>query len=958
MAVSTTNAQITQATQLYVALFGRAPDAEGLGYWVQQLANGTSLTSVANSMYGVEPARGYYPAFMPNEDIVKSFYTNVLGRTGDTEGINYWTAKLNAPTATPGSVIVDMIVAVTSYTGTDATALTSQSLFNNKVAVGQYYGQVQQGGVADSKAAISSVTATTDVSTDAAKAAAITAGGATNGATYTLTTGADTVTGTSGNDIINGTFDAVNGVTGVNPSTLTVFDSINGGAGSDTLNIVATTAFTAMPGGASVSSVEKVSVKSSSGAVTLDTTTWGTTESVSVEAQAAAVGVTTKAASASVKGGTTVAVTDTSTSAALTGSTLTSVTINGAADDQTITANGLTSLNLTKLVGATTVGDTTVTAKAGTRALTVTYDGVDVGNDGAATAGTLTMTDAEATTLNIKASGSKSYDVTTVTAKATAVTIDAAVALQMDALTAGVAKTVAVSGAEAVTVSAHTLDAAAVITSTNTKSVTFTGDILATQTYTGGAGQDIISLAASGTKAITTGAGDDKVVVKGAFATGGSLDAGDGTDTLSLTEALAANDSLSANATFAGTISGFEKLELTTVTGSKTVNLANLDNLNYVVTAGATALVLDNLASAGTLELTGTSTQVTANIKDAATGTADVFNVIGKAAGTTAFGTVVAANVEKVNLTSTDSSTTPDGTALNTMTLTATAVTTITVGGNAGLNLTNTATTVTSFDASTSTVASTTAGADAKGVTWATGALADSFATATDGTTVVTIKGTDGVDVISGANVIDATIKLNITGGLGGKAGSTGDTLTGGAGDDTITASGLGNHILAGGGGKDTITGASGDDTITGGAGADTLKGNGGNDKFEFALASDSAPSAYDTITDFVAKTATANGDVLSFTNTAFGGSGAGLATFGGVFVASNGTLALAALSSNTDHAAGKVFFALDASTGTLYVDGAGTGTGATTASDGTADMAIVVTGLATIDTNAIAFHA
>jgi len=740
-------------------------------------------------------------------------------------------------------------------------------------------------------------------------------------------------------------------VTGVNPSTLTVFDAIDGGAGSDTLSIVATTAFTALPGGASVKNVENVVVKSSSGAVTLDTTTWGTTESVSVEAQAAAVGVTTKAASASVKGGTTVAVTDTSTSAALTGSTLTSVTINGAADDQVITANGLTTLNLTKLVGADTVGDTTVTAKAGTRALTVTYDGVDVANDGAATAGTLTMTDAEATALNIKAAGTKSFDVTTVTAKATAVTIDAAVDLQMDALTAGVAKTVAVSGAAAVTVAAHTLHADAVISSTNTKGVTFTGDILATQTFNGGAGNDSITLAATGTKAITMGAGDDKVVVKGAFGTGGSVDAGEGTDTLSLTEALAANDSLSANTTFAGKISGFEKLEITAATGSKTVNLANLDNINYVVTNTATALVLDNLASGGTLELTDTSTKVTANVKDATTGTADVLNVIAKATSSKNVGIVEAANVETVNLTLTDSNTTtaPAGTVEHTVALTAAAVKTITVGGNAGLVLTNTATTVTSFDASSSTVASTTAGADAKGVTWTMGALADSFASATDGTTVVTIKGTDGVDVINGASVVDATIKLNITGGLGGKAGSTGDTLTGGAGDDTITASGLGNHILAGGGGKDTITGGSGNDTITGGAGADTLTGNGGNDIFAYTGVTDSTPTGYDTITDFVAKTATVNGDVLKFAVTAFGIADSALNQ---IYIADNGTLALAALSAG-DFGAKKVNFALDKATGTLYIDGTGAVAGQ---SDGTADMAIVLTGVTTIDANAITF--
>ncbi|SBW10744.1 exported hypothetical protein [uncultured delta proteobacterium] len=248
--------------------------------------------------------------------------------------------------------------------------------------------------------------------------------------------------------------------------------------------------------------------------------------------------------------------------------------------------------------------------------------------------------------------------------------------------------------------------------------------------------------------------------------------------------------------------------------------------------------------------------------------------------------------------------------------------------------------------------ASTTAGADAKGVTWTTAALADSFATAADGTTTVTIKGTGGVDVIDAKAVNDATIKLVIDGGLGGTAGKIGDKLTGGAGDDTITASGLGNHVLVGGGGKDTITGGSGNDTITGGAGADTLTGNGGNDIFKFALASDSAPSAYDTITDFVAKTATVNGDVLQFAKDAFGGDMTAVGAAITVVVADNGSLALAALSSAA-LGADKTNFALDKSTGTLYIDGTSAAAGT---SDGTADMAIMLTGVTTIDANAIAF--
>ena len=138
----------TQVTQLYVSLFGRAPEADGLGYWVQQLNAGKSFQSIAQDMFNVAPARVYYPSYLTNEEIVAKFYVNVLGRTPDAGGLAYWTGRLNTESTTGtaasksiavGTVITEMLTAVVSYTGTDAAALQSQSLLNNKVAVGMHY---------------------------------------------------------------------------------------------------------------------------------------------------------------------------------------------------------------------------------------------------------------------------------------------------------------------------------------------------------------------------------------------------------------------------------------------------------------------------------------------------------------------------------------------------------------------------------------------------------------------------------------------------------------------------------------------------------------------------------------------------------------------------------------------------------------------------------------------------
>jgi uncharacterized repeat protein (TIGR02059 family) len=156
----------TQVSQLYTALFGRAPDAGGLGFWTGLLAGGQSLLQVADTMYATEPARVYYPAYFSSQDVIASFYLNVLGREADTEGLGFWTAKLSAPGATPGAVILELIETVANYRGTHPDGLISQQLFNNKVTVAQYYAEAG-GGVASATAILSAVTADEDTVTAA-----------------------------------------------------------------------------------------------------------------------------------------------------------------------------------------------------------------------------------------------------------------------------------------------------------------------------------------------------------------------------------------------------------------------------------------------------------------------------------------------------------------------------------------------------------------------------------------------------------------------------------------------------------------------------------------------------------------------------------------------------------------------------------------------------------------------
>lgn len=208
-----TTAMRLQVTELYVALFGRAPDAEGLGFWTQALNNGTSLTAIADSMYNTTPARAYYPLFLTNTEIVTAFYVNVLGRAPDTEGLNFWVAKLNAPGATPGSVINSMVDVVVNYHGTDPAGLTSAALFANKVTVAEYFAE-HVGTVAGSTAILSTITS--DPATVTAAENAINTPVPQN---FNLTTGVDNIDA-SGPNTVTGTADVA--------GTLTTGDIIKG----------------------------------------------------------------------------------------------------------------------------------------------------------------------------------------------------------------------------------------------------------------------------------------------------------------------------------------------------------------------------------------------------------------------------------------------------------------------------------------------------------------------------------------------------------------------------------------------------------------------------------------------------------------------------------------------------------------------------------------------------------
>ncbi|WP_440998032.1 DUF4214 domain-containing protein [Arhodomonas sp. SL1] len=56
----------TQATELYVALFGRAPDTQGLGFWMGKVNDGhiEDVQTLGQKMFDTDAAREMFPSVL------------------------------------------------------------------------------------------------------------------------------------------------------------------------------------------------------------------------------------------------------------------------------------------------------------------------------------------------------------------------------------------------------------------------------------------------------------------------------------------------------------------------------------------------------------------------------------------------------------------------------------------------------------------------------------------------------------------------------------------------------------------------------------------------------------------------------------------------------------------------------------------------------------------------------
>ncbi len=959
-----------QVQQLYVAYFNRPADAAGLNYWESVVeANGGSTTAVSAAFAASAEYTAAY-AGLSTAAIVNRVYQNLFGREAEPAGLLYWSLLLDQGAISISNVVT--VIAVGAQ-GSDATA------YNNKVAGATLFTDsldtteqiLAYDGAAANAVARGFITSITD---DASFANAVAAGAfqttldavvtafnssANTPTTVALTVGIDSIAPTNAQPLKGG--DTFNAFSSGSAQTFTSFDSIDGDAGLDTLNIVSATgsAFTA-PTTATVKNIERANVTGDN-QVTIDTGKWTGLQNLTVAAVGTssvaaasdtAITVTstgTSSAAATINGGSTVSFTATGSSGgsisvggttAASGAVTVSNTTAGAVAAGSISVTGGTSVTVTQAAtnavnttstngavtvtgnaNTTTVSVTSAAAKtaaaavAGVNASSVTITDVNAGSTTAAgkitsatvnnfttlsindnalttlsvsggsgniiidnsglttptnrtlgltingqTGGTLDDADIY-TTLNVTTTGTDSTLANVTFGAATALNVAGTKALTLTS-TAGLSalKTVAVTGTAGVTgnFSGATVTGITTTGTTGTTTVTIDGS---KATYTGGAGVDAVTLAATTpSKAISLGDGADSLDLSGATGTPtGAIDGGAGTDSLRITATLAATSS--ASSAFAGIVKNFESLVLTAATNN-VIDLAVLGNFSSVSTSGGNGLTLNNMPTGGTLTLTGAGTAYTVANNAFTTPTNDVLNVAltdGTNAGVAFASTgITAANVETINISVDDAQATATGTFNNSLTILGDSARTINVTGDAGLTLTAASTALTSLDASGISKGgfTFTAGALAGNATIKGSATGTNVVTATAATGTVTYTGGTGTDTIVINNGKNNTVALG-DGTNSYSAGNGINTVTGGAGADTV-ALGSGANIVNLGNGTNTIVALGGNNTITTGTGVDLITLGGGVNTISTGTGADAVVftasaanvNSYSTITD------------------------------------------------------------------------------------------------------------
>ncbi len=244
-----------EIVEVYVATFNRAPDADGLKYWIsdgtKDTTEFTDIVDIATAMLESTEVKEMYgdPSAedFNREAFIIKLYDNILNKKvdGTDAGVKYWVKSTDIPNA---KMIIALINGAKAETGDPKDSKT----LTNKTEVGLKFADAGLNDVDLAKSIMKDVT-NDDATVTAAEDKVIQA------ISTPLTTDKDDLHGTASDDIFSGVVSNLSADKTLNPT-----DSIDGGDGEDTLYVTLNTNFTGLTGDAKIQNVETINLRNDS----------------------------------------------------------------------------------------------------------------------------------------------------------------------------------------------------------------------------------------------------------------------------------------------------------------------------------------------------------------------------------------------------------------------------------------------------------------------------------------------------------------------------------------------------------------------------------------------------------------------------------------------------------------------------------------------------------------------
>jgi len=108
-----------QMAEIYIAYFGRAPDADGIAYWINEIQTGVmDIDAITTNWANEQPEfKEVFGENVTHEEFVTKVYQNVLGREPDTEGLDYWTNEMSNGILNTNNMVTAVVNGAKATTG-------------------------------------------------------------------------------------------------------------------------------------------------------------------------------------------------------------------------------------------------------------------------------------------------------------------------------------------------------------------------------------------------------------------------------------------------------------------------------------------------------------------------------------------------------------------------------------------------------------------------------------------------------------------------------------------------------------------------------------------------------------------------------------------------------------------------------------------------------------------------